>query len=295
MYTPIKRLSRANNTIQRGVACHERVQEILDKEPSVTDRKKSYPLPPVKGKIQFDNVSFSYNESGPVLENIDFRINPSEKVALVGFSGAGKTTIVNLISRFYDPTKGKVLVDGIDIKEVTLSSLRSQIGLVTQELILFNDSVKNNIAYGLDDIPLEQIISAAKSAEAHGFIMNLSKGYETFIGEKGGLLSSGQQQRIAIARALLKDPPILILDEATSALDTKSERLVQRALSNVMKDRTTFIIAHRLSTIQNADKILVLDRGKITEEGTHKELCRKNGIYKKLYELQFPESQGENP
>jgi subfamily B ATP-binding cassette protein MsbA len=162
-------------------------------------------------------------------------------------------------------------------------------------LILFNDSVKNNIAYGLDDIPLEQIISAAKSAEAHGFIMNLSKGYETFIGEKGGLLSSGQQQRIAIARALLKDPPILILDEATSALDTKSERLVQRALSNVMKDRTTFIIAHRLSTIQNADKILVLDRGKITEEGTHKELCRKNGIYKKLYELQFPESQGENP
>jgi len=295
MYTPIKRLSRANNTIQRGVACHERVQEILNKEPSVTDRKKSYPLPPVKGKIQFDNVSFSYNESGTVLENIDFSINPSEKVALVGFSGAGKTTIVNLISRFYDPAKGKVLVDGIDIKEVTLSSLRSQIGLVTQELILFNDTVKNNIAYGLDDIPLEQIISAAKSAEAHGFIMNLSKGYETFIGEKGGLLSSGQQQRIAIARALLKDPPILILDEATSALDTKSERLVQRALSNVMKDRTTFIIAHRLSTIQNADKILVLDRGKITEEGTHKELCRQNGIYKKLYELQFPESQGENP
>jgi len=293
MYTPIKRLSRANNIIQRGVACHERVQEVLDKKPSIRDNKKSYPLPPVKGKIQFDKVSFGYNESGPVLENINFNINPSEKVALVGFSGAGKTTIVNLISRFYDPISGRVLVDGIDIREVTLSSLRSQIGLVTQELILFNDTVRSNIAYGMDHIPLKQIISAAKSAEAHGFIMKLNKGYETFIGEKGGLLSSGQKQRIAIARALLKDPPILILDEATSALDSKSERLVQRALSNVMEDRTTFIIAHRLSTIRNADKILVLDRGRIAEKGTHDQLCRQNGIYKKLYELQFPEAQGK--
>ncbi|MFW6140398.1 MAG: ABC transporter ATP-binding protein [Acidobacteriota bacterium] len=291
MYTPIKRLSRANNVIQRGIACHERVQEVLNKRPSVIDSKKSYPLPPTKGAIQFDNVSFSYNESGSVLENISFRIESSEKVALVGFSGAGKTTIVNLISRFYDPTSGRILVDGIDIKEVTLSSLRSQIGLVTQELILFNDTVKNNIAYGLDDISFTRVIEAAKAAEAHRFIMNLSRGYETFIGEKGGLLSSGQQQRIAIARALLKDPPILILDEATSALDTKSERLVQKALANVMKDRTTFIIAHRLSTIRNADKILVLDRGKIVEEGKHHELCKRNGIYKKLYELQFPESE----
>jgi len=291
MYTPIKRISRANNVIQRGVACHERVLEVLERKPVITDHKKSYPLPPVKGKIQFDNVFFSYNDSRAVLENINFLINPSEKVALVGFSGAGKTTIVNLISRFYDPDAGRVLVDSIDIKDITLRSLRSQIGLVTQELILFNDTVRNNIAYGLDDVPMEQVVSAAKSAEAHGFIMNLNKGYETFIGEKGGLLSSGQKQRIAIARALLKDPPILILDEATSALDTKSERLVQRALTNVMKDRTTFIIAHRLSTIRNADKILVLDRGRIIEEGTHEELCVKDGIYKKLYELQFPEAQ----
>ncbi|MBD3414461.1 MAG: ATP-binding cassette domain-containing protein [Candidatus Aminicenantes bacterium] len=294
MYTPIKRLSRANNIIQRAVACHERVLEILNKTPTVKEHKKAYPIPPIKGKIRFDQVSFEYNESGPVLENIDFAIQPSQKAALVGFSGAGKTTIVNLISRFYDPTAGRVLVDGIDIREVTLDSLRSQIGLVTQELILFNDTVRNNIAYGLKNIPMKDIISAAKSAEAHQFIMKLSKGYDTFIGEKGGLLSSGQQQRIAIARALLKDPPILILDEATSALDSKSERLVQRALSNVMKDRTTFIIAHRLSTIRNADMILVLDRGKIIEKGTHDELCRKNGIYKKLYELQFPESREED-
>jgi len=228
MYTPIKRISRANNVIQRGVACHERVLEVLDRKAVITEHKKSYPLPPVKGKIQFDHVYFSYNDSRAVLENINFLIKPSKKVALVGFSGAGKTTIVNLISRFYDPDAGKVLMDGIDIKDVTLRSLRSQIGLVTQELILFNDTVRNNIAYGLDDVPMEQVISAAKSAEAHEFIMNLNKGYETFIGEKGGLLSSGQKQRIAIARALLKDPPILILDEATSALDTKAERLVQR-------------------------------------------------------------------
>jgi len=293
MYTPIRRLSRANNVIQRGVACHERIQEVLDHKPSISDNPKAYPLPPVKGKIQLDNVCFSYNESGPVLQNINFTVKSSEKVVLIGFSGAGKTTIVNLISRFYDPTSGRVLVDGIDIREVTLASLRSQIGLVTQELILFNDKVRNNIAYGSDEIPIEQIISAAKLAEAHEFIMNLPKGYETFIGERGGLLSSGQKQRIAIARALLKDPPILILDEATSALDSRSERLVQRALLNVMKGRTTFIIAHRMSTIRTADKILVLDRGKIVEEGTHDELFRQNGIYKKLYDLQFPEIQEE--
>jgi len=293
MYTPIRRLSRANNVIQRGVACHERIQEILDNTPSISDNPKAYPIPPIKGKIQFENVCFSYNESGPVLQNINFTVKSSERVVLIGFSGAGKTTIVNLISRFYDPTSGRVLVDGIDIREVTLASLRSQIGLVTQELILFNDKVRNNIAYGSDEIPLEQIISAAKLAEAHEFIMNSPKGYETFIGEKGGLLSSGQKQRIAIARALLKDPPILILDEATSALDSRSERLVQRALLNVMKGRTTFIIAHRMSTIRTADKILVLDRGKIVEEGTHDELFRQNGIYKKLYDLQFPEIQEE--
>jgi len=193
----------------------------------------------------------------------------------------------------YEPEAGQILIDGYEINKVELYSLRRQIGMVPQDTLLFDGTIRDNIALTNPDATFEEIIEGAKVAVAHEFIMKLSKGYETFIGEKGGLLSSGQQQRIAIARALLKDPPILILDEATSALDTKSERLVQRALSNVMKDRTTFIIAHRLSTIRNADKILVLDRGKIVEKGTHEELCRRNGIYKKLYELQFPEAQEE--
>ena len=206
-------------------------------------------------------------------------------------SGAGKTTIVNLISRFYEPSSGRILIDGIDIRDVNLSSLRSQIGLVTQEQILFNDTVRNNIAYGLDDTPMEKIQEAAKAAEAHEFIVELPEGYETKIGEKGGLLSIGQRQRIAIARALLKNPPILVLDEATSALDSESERFIQIALDNVMKDRTTFVIAHRLSTIRNADKILVLDKGRIAEIGSHTKLYKENGIYRKLYDLQFPEEK----
>jgi subfamily B ATP-binding cassette protein MsbA len=214
-----------------------------------------------------------------------------EMVALVGLSGSGKTTIINLLSRFYDPTSGKILIDGIDIREVNVSSLRAQIGLVTQELILFNDTVRNNIAYGLEEIAEEKVIQAAKTARAHDFIMHLSKGYDTVIGERGGLLSSGQKQRLSIARALLKDPPLLILDEATSALDTESERLIQVAMANVMKDRTTFVIAHRLSTIRNAHKILVIDRGQVIEIGSHEELIKGDGIYKKLYDLQFPEEK----
>jgi subfamily B ATP-binding cassette protein MsbA len=291
MYTPIRRLSRANVVIQQGVACHERSKEILEKPPQIADHPKAYPLPPVKGHVQFVNVSFSYNQAAHVLHDVDFEILPKQKVALIGLSGAGKTTVVNLISRFYDPTGGKILIDGIDIREVTLASLRAQIGLVTQEIILFDDTVRSNIAYGLDKIPLEKVIQAAKSAQAHGFIQKLSQGYETQIGEKGGLLSSGQRQRLAIARVLLKNPPIIILDEATSALDSESERLIQVALANVMKDRTTFVIAHRLSTIRNADKILVLDRGKIAETGTHGELYRKKGVYRMLYDLQFPEKK----
>jgi subfamily B ATP-binding cassette protein MsbA len=293
MYTPIKRLSRANNTIQQGVACYERIQEVLQEKPQIIDHPHAFPLPPVKGRVRFENVSFSYNEVRPVLHSMDFEVLPHETVALVGLSGAGKTTIINLLSRFYDPNSGRITIDGIDIRQVKLESLRSQIGLVTQELILFNDTVRSNIAYGLEDFNLDKIVKAAKAAKAHEFIMELPEGYDAIIGERGSLLSSGQRQRLAIARALLKDPPILILDEATSALDSESERLIQVALANVMKNRTVFVIAHRLSTIRNANKILVVDRGRIAELGTHQELCRKNGIYKKLYDLQFPEEKEE--
>jgi len=290
-YTPIKRLSRANNTIQQGVACYERVQEILSSKPQIAEHPRAYPLPPVKGSVKFEKVSFGYNEMMPVLQEVSFEVMPTETVALVGLSGAGKTTIINLLSRFYDSTSGKITIDGIDIREVSLSSLRAQIGLVTQELILFNDTVRNNIAYGLEEISLDRIKDAAKAAKAHDFIMQLPEEYDSIIGEKGTLLSSGQRQRLAIARALLKNPPILILDEATSALDSESERLIQVALANLMKNRTTFVIAHRLSTVRSVDKIFVLDKGKITEVGTHAELCRKDGIYKKLYDLQFLEEE----
>ena len=286
-YTPIKRLSRANNSIQQGVACYERIQEILNSKSQIVEHPKAYPLPPVKGSVKFENVSFGYNEMMPVLQEVSFEVMPNETVALVGLSGAGKTTIINLLSRFYDSTSGKITIDGIDIREVGLSSLRSQIGLVSQELILFNDTVRNNIAYGLEEISLDKIKEAAKAAKAHDFIMKLPKEYETIIGEKGTLLSSGQRQRLAIARALLKNPPILILDEATSALDSESERLIQIAMANLMKNRTTFVIAHRLSTVRRVDKIFVLDKGGITEIGTHEELCKKDGVYKKLHELQF--------
>ncbi len=286
-YTPIKRLSRANNSIQQGVACYERIQEILNSKSQIVEHPKAYPLPPVKGSVKFENVSFGYNEMMPVLQEVSFEVMPNETVALVGLSGAGKTTIINLLSRFYDSTSGKITIDGIDIREVSLSSLRSQIGLVSQELILFNDTVRNNIAYGLEEISLDKIKEAAKAAKAHDFIMKLPKEYETIIGEKGTLLSSGQRQRLAIARALLKNPPILILDEATSALDSESERLIQIAMANLMKNRTTFVIAHRLSTVRRVDKIFVLDKGGITEIGTHEELCKKDGVYKKLHELQF--------
>jgi subfamily B ATP-binding cassette protein MsbA len=291
MYTPIKKMSRANVIIQQGVASYERIDEILTRKPQIVDHPRAYPLPPVKGHVKFQDVSFSYNENISVLHGVDFEIMPKERVALIGLSGGGKTTVVNLLSRFYEPTMGEIFIDGIEIRDISLSSLRTQIGLVTQELILFDDTVRNNIAYGLEDVPIEKVVDAAKAAEADEFIQNLPQGYETPIGEKGGLLSIGQRQRITLARAILKNPPILILDEATSALDSESERLIQAALANVMKDRTTLVIAHRLSTIRNADKILVLDKGRIVEVGSHQELYRKNGIYRKLYDLQFPEER----
>jgi len=291
MYTPIKKISHANVVIQQGIASYERISEILESKPQIVEHDRVHPLPPVRGHVKFEKVSFSYNENIRVLHNVDFEILPMEKVALIGLSGAGKTTIVNLLSRFYETTSGRILIDGIDIRDVSLLSLRKQIGLVTQELILFNDTVRNNIAYGLDNTPMEKIVDAARAAEAHDFITKLPEGYETQIGERGGLLSIGQRQRLAIARALLKNPPILVFDEATSSLDSESEKLIQVAVENVMKDRTTFVIAHRLSTIRNADKILVLDKGKIAEVGSHRELYKENGIYRKLYDLQFPEEK----
>ncbi len=294
MYTPINRLNRANNVIQQAVACHERIKEILRSSPQIKERPDAYPLPPVRGKVKFKNVSFCYNESRPTLVDVSFEVEPNKTAAFVGLSGAGKTTVVNLLSRFYDPTSGEITIDDINIREVTLSSLRSQIGLVTQDVILFDDTVRNNIAYGLDSVSKERIIEAAKAAKAHEFIMALPQQYDTRIGEKGGLLSSGQRQRLAIARALLKNPPILILDEATSALDTESERLIQVALDNAMRDRTTLVIAHRISTIRNADHIFVIDSGRIVEAGAHDDLYAKNGIYRKLYDLQFPEEAEEN-
>jgi subfamily B ATP-binding cassette protein MsbA len=291
MYMPIRRLSKANNVIQQAAACRSRIQEILESVPQIQESPQAYPLPAVKGGIVFDHVAFSYSPSREVLWDINLEIRPTETVALVGLSGGGKTTLVNLLTRFYDPTQGRITIDGIDISEVTLASLRSRIGLVTQDIILFNETVRNNIAYGLDDKPLEEIVAAAQMAKAHEFILELPKGYDTPIGERGGRLSAGQRQRLAIARALLKDPPILVLDEATSALDSESEHLIQEALSNLRKTRTTIIIAHRLSTVRSADRIVVIDRGRIAETGTHEELCSKDGIYRMLYELQFPEEE----
>ncbi len=295
MYTPLNRLNRANNVIQQAVACHQRVQEVLETEPQIQDSPTAVPLPPVRGRVRFEDVSFGYNVSRPTLSAIAFEVNPNETAAFVGLSGAGKTTIINLLSRFYDPSSGRITVDGIDVRGVTLASLRAQIGLVTQETVLFDDTVRHNIAYGLDGHSEENIIEAAKAAKAHDFIMALPHGYDTMIGERGGLLSSGQRQRLAIARALLKNAPILILDEATSALDTESERLIQDALANAVKGRTTLIIAHRISTIRNADRIYVIDEGRIAESGKHDELYQLNGIYRKLYDLQFPEGEEALP
>ena len=286
---PIKELSTVNNRIQESSAAGDRIFEILDTKPNIQDSQSATQVNKFSNKIEFNNINFHYEDSEDlVLNNINFSVNKGEIIALVGPSGGGKSTLVDLIPRFYDPTGGKILIDEIDIKDIKIRNLRSFMGIVTQETFLFNESIKSNIAYGLGDYPIEKIIEAAKTANAHSFIIDLPDGYDTIIGERGLKISGGQRQRISIARAIVKNPEIMIFDEATSALDNESELLVQEAIERMMKNRTTFVIAHRLSTIRNATRILVIDRGKIIQMGTHDELIQDlNGLYRKFYEMQF--------
>ncbi|MBU4370484.1 MAG: lipid A export permease/ATP-binding protein MsbA [Proteobacteria bacterium] len=289
LYEPVKRLTNVNNTIQQGIAGAQRVFAIIDLVPEIGNRPGAGALPRISREIEIRNVDFRYEEA-PVLRNIDLKIRAGEVVAFVGMSGGGKTTLVNLIPRFYDVTEGAITIDGRDIRDVTVESLRGQIAIVTQQTILFNDTVRDNIAYGDIVKTEEEIAAAAKAANAHDFIVRLPMGYDTLIGEQGTKLSGGERQRISIARAILKDAPILILDEATSSLDSEAEIEVQEALENLMKGRTTLVIAHRLSTIRNADRIIVLVNGEIREEGTHEALLACQGEYCRLYHMQFKEN-----
>jgi len=287
IFTPIKRLGGMNNHIQRGMAGVKRVFELMDIRPDLVEAPDAVPLSRVQGAVAFRGVSFAYDGSRPVLGDVSFEVRGGQLVAIVGSSGAGKSTLVDLIPRFYDPTAGRVEIDGTDVRRVTFRSLREQIGIVTQEVILFDDTVYNNIIYGQWGVTSDRVQEAAQIAHAAEFIERLPQGYETRIGERGVRLSGGEKQRIAIARAVLRDPPILILDEATSALDAESERLVQDALDRLMEGRTTFVIAHRLSTIIRAHRVLVLEQGKIVEAGTHQELLDARGVYYRLYQTQF--------
>ena len=289
MYTPIKRLSRMNATLQGALAAGGRIFEVLDTHLEIQERPGAQALPRMQREVEYKEVAFRFADADTaVLRRVSFTARAGEIVAIVGMSGAGKSTLTKLLPRFYDVSDGAITIDGVDVRDATLKSLRDQIGLVTQETVLFNDTVRANIAYGLEDVDETRIESAARAAFAHDFILDLPRRYDTYIGERGSRLSGGQRQRIAIARALLKDPPILILDEATSALDPESERLVQQALGNLMKGRTTLVIAHRLATVRNADRIVVIDGGEVKEIGTHNDLLKRpKGVYTRLYELQF--------
>jgi ATP-binding cassette, subfamily B, bacterial MsbA len=283
---PAKAFSTALYSVEKGLASMERIDKILLSESNITDRPNAINVSQFNDEIQYENVSFAYNSS-PVLKNISLTIEKGKTVALVGQSGSGKTTLVDLLPRFWDVNDGRILIDGKDIRDLRMKSLRHLIGNVNQEPILFNESIYNNIAFGMENATMEQVIKAAKIANAHDFILSTEKGYETKIGDRGDKLSGGQKQRISIARAVLSNPPILILDEATSALDTESEKLVQEALGNLMKNRTSLVIAHRLSTIKNADVICVIHKGQIVEKGTHEELMELSGRYKKLHKMQM--------
>lgn len=290
---PIKRITRVTGNIQKALAAAQRVFDVLDLPEEVTDLPDARPLPAVTGSVSFEHVTFSYNKGDEIIHDLSFSVKPGQAIGLVGPSGAGKSTIASLLPRFYDCDSGTIRIDGTDIREATLDSLRSQVGIVPQETILFNGTVYDNILYGRLDATKEEIIEAAKAANAHDFIMELPQGYDTMLGDRGVNISGGQRQRIAIARAILKNPRILILDEATSALDTESERLVQDALNRLMVGRTAFVIAHRLSTIKNADRILVLEKGRLAEDGTHEELMEKNGLYAHLYQIQYRNNREE--
>jgi len=292
LYEPVKRLSNVNNTVQQGLAAASRIFEILDTVPEIVNKPGAKVITSISKGIEFQNVSFKYEEDW-VLKNINLKIKAGEVVAFVGASGGGKTTLLNLLPRFYDVSSGRILIDATDIRDSTVESLRTMIGIVTQQTILFNDTVKNNIAYGKMGQSFEEVVKAAEAAYAHNFIQNLPQGYDTVIGEQGVKLSGGERQRVSIARALLKNAPILILDEATSSLDSESEIEVQKALEYLMQGRTTLVIAHRLSTIRKANRIIVIVNGVIVEEGTHEELLERDGEYRKLYLLQFIDSDLE--
>jgi ABC-type multidrug transport system fused ATPase/permease subunit len=286
-YEPINRLTEVDNIFQEAIAAGERFFEILDHITEVRDAPDAIALPSIQGKLVFDAVSFRYGTGDKVLHDIAFEMAPGEMVALVGPSGAGKTSIANLICRFYDPRQGRITIDGNDLRQIKLSSLRQQVAVVLQDSFLFNNSVVENLLYGKPDATREELVRAAKAANAHDFILQLPQGYDTEIGERGVKLSGGQKQRLALARAILADPRILILDEATSSVDAEAEFLIQQALERVLEGRTSLVIAHRLSTVRNADKIIVLDQGRIVETGKHEELLRRGGLYSQLYQRQM--------
>ena len=291
LYDPVRKFAQFNNNFQQALGASSEIFRFMDSEDSIREKPGAKPLPRFSGSIRFEHVCFSYENNGEgrreTLQDINLEVKAGEVLAVVGSSGAGKSTLVHLIPRFFDVTAGNLLIDGQDVRNVTLPSLRSQIGVVTQETVLFNDTARNNIAYGQPGISQKAVEAAARAARAHDFIMNLPEGYSTMIGERGVRLSGGERQRIAIARALLKNAPILILDEATSALDSESESLVQAALQNLMEGRTVLVIAHRLSTVRSAHRIVVLENGAIADAGTHDELMNKPGTYRRLYDLQF--------
>ena len=291
MYNPVRKFAVFNNSFQQALGASSQLFTFMDAEDVVIEKPRAKALPPFSQSVRFEGVCFSYQSDGEdsreILRGIDLEVKRGEILAVVGSSGAGKSTLVHLLPRFFDVTAGRILVDGHDVRDVTLASLRSQIGIVTQDTVLFNDTVRNNIAYGQPHVPLKDVEGAARAALAHDFILALPSGYDTVIGERGVRLSGGERQRLAIARALLKNAPILILDEATSALDSESEALVQSALHNLMSGRTVFVIAHRLSTVRRANRIVVIENGTIAEIGAHEELMQQVGTYRRLYELQF--------